>query len=83
MKLAPEPTLIIVASSKELIQVEHDDSRFRERTAISPKSITGVSVNQKGKTQMTLVPSPTHSHAKFFLIWFIAAKWTDITLILR
>jgi hypothetical protein len=49
MKLAPEPTLIIVASSKELIQVEHDDSRFRERTAISPKSITGVSVNQKGK----------------------------------
>jgi hypothetical protein len=25
MKLAPKPTLIIVASSKVLIQVEHDD----------------------------------------------------------
>jgi hypothetical protein len=49
MKLAPKPTLIIVASSKMLIQVEHDNWRFRERTVISPKSITGVSVNQKGK----------------------------------
>jgi hypothetical protein len=75
MKLAPKPTLIIVASSKVLIQVEHDDWRFRERTVISPKSITGVSVNQKGKHNWPRYHHPpTHSHAKFFLIWFIAAK---------
>lgn len=35
MKLAPKPTLIIVASSKVLIQVEHDDWRFREKKVIS------------------------------------------------
>jgi hypothetical protein len=83
MKLAPEPTLIIVASSKELIQVEHDDSRFRERTAYLTQIHHRSFSEPKGQTQLTLVPSPTHSHAKFFLIWFIAAKWTDITLILR